>query len=37
MLCFAACKILALRARQGRLLAAPMSLFRGCARARQGT
>jgi hypothetical protein len=28
---------LTLRARQGRLLAAPMSLFGGCARARQGT
>jgi hypothetical protein len=28
---------LALRARQGRLLATPTSLFGGCARARQGT
>jgi hypothetical protein len=28
---------LALRARQGRLLAAPTSLFGGCVRARQGT
>jgi hypothetical protein len=29
--------ILTLRMRQGRLLAAPTSLFGGCARARQGT
>jgi hypothetical protein len=28
---------LTLRARQGRFLAAPTSLFGGCARARQGT